>query len=242
MLIINRVIERYNLWTSKVCNLYNTLTNVYHLATMRRMTLDAVRRALALPRPGKNAQAKMSPRPRAGEGFPVSSEPPRKNAGVLILLYPHKGKLNFILTKRTEKVESHKGQVSLPGGAQEDGESLRETALRETREELSLDRARIEILGEPLSPLFIPVSGFMVTPFVGYTPTRPRVSAAPAEVMEVIETPLAWIVDDARIAQEFWEMPRYAATVPFFSINGHKVWGATAMMLSEFREMLLSVI
>lgn len=182
----------------------------------------------------------MAPRPRAGESVPNFQTNDFKNAAVLILLYPAQDDLRFLLTLRTDKVESHKGQVSLPGGAQEDGESLRETALRETCEELHLDRATIKILGEPLSTLTIPVSGYRVTPYVGYSAARPIARAAPDEVMEIIETPLEWIVDDARIREEFWEMPRYAATVPFFAINAHKVWGATAMMLSEFREMLLA--
>ncbi|MBI3915076.1 MAG: CoA pyrophosphatase [Chloroflexi bacterium] len=205
------------------------------------MTLDDVRRALALPRPGRDAQIKMSPRPRVGDVFPVPPEQPRKNAGVLILLYPRGDALHFLLTERTQTVESHKGQISLPGGAQESGESLRDTALRETYEELNLDRGVIEILGEPLSPLYIPVSGFLVTPFVGYTATHPRVCAAPAEVVGILEPPLDWILDDAHFAEEYWEMARYSAIVPYFAINGHKVWGATAMMLSELREMLRCV-
>ena len=206
---------------------------------MQNVTLDDVRRALDLPRPGRAAQVKLSPRPRAGDVYPLPADLPTKKAGVLILLFPHDEDLYFLLTRRTETVETHKGQISLPGGAQEGNESLRETALRETREELHLDHATIEILGEPLTPLHIPVSGFVVTPFVGYTAIRPRAHAAPDEVIEIIETPLDWILDDQRIIEEYWERDRFRATVPFFAINGHKVWGATAMMLSEFKEMLI---
>jgi 8-oxo-dGTP pyrophosphatase MutT (NUDIX family) len=201
--------------------------------------LDDVRRALELPRPGRAAQVKLSPRPRLGDVYPVPPDLPRKHAGVMILLYPHNDTLNFILTLRTDKVETHKGQVSFPGGAREEGETLRETALRETCEELNIDPAYIEILGEPLSPVYIGVSGFMVTPFVGYACERPLVRAAPDEVVEIIETPLDLILDETIVAEEAWEFdPSYKPVVPFFSINGHKVWGATAMMLSELREML----
>ncbi len=181
----------------------------------------------------------MSPRPRLGDVYPVPPELPRKRAGVLILLYPSDGALDFILTLRTDKVETHKGQVSFPGGAQEEGESLRETAVREACEELCIQRAGIEILGEPLSPVYIGVSGFMVTPFVGYVPQRPITRAAPDEVLEIIEARLDMILQDENVAEEVWQLhPAYAPTVPFFRINGHKVWGATAMVLSEFREML----
>ncbi len=203
------------------------------------MTLNDVRRALELPRPGRAAQVKLSPRPRLGDVYPVPPDLPRRHAGVLILLYPHKDALNFILTLRTDKVETHKGQVSFPGGAQEKGETLRETAVRETCEELNIEPACIEILGEPLSPVYIGVSGFMVTPFIGYACERPTIHAAPDEVVEIIEAPLDVILDERIVSEEVWEFhPLYKPVVPFFSINGHKVWGATAMMLSELREML----
>ncbi|MDE3089659.1 MAG: CoA pyrophosphatase [Chloroflexota bacterium] len=202
------------------------------------MTLDEVRRALALPRPGRPAHVRMSPRPRPGDIFPLPPEIQPKEAGVLILLFPRDQDLSFFLTRRTDTVENHKGQISLPGGAQEAGESLSETARRETCEELNIDPAGLGIIDGPLTPVYIPVSGFRATPFVAYTPARPRVSAEPGEVGEIIDTSLELIVDEKNVAEEEWEIRGYKGIVPFFNVNGHKVWGATAMVLGEFAEML----
>jgi 8-oxo-dGTP pyrophosphatase MutT (NUDIX family) len=183
----------------------------------------------------------MSPRPRPGDAFPLPPEIQPKEAGVLILLFPGRAGLYFFLTRRTETVENHKGQVSLPGGAQEAGESLEETALRETCEELSVDRASVQVIGGPLTPVYIPVSGFRATAFVAFTPRRPQVRPEPGEVVEIIEAPLELIVDEKSIVEEEWEVRGRQAIVPFFNVNGHKVWGATAMVLGEFAEMLRQV-
>ena len=157
------------------------------------------------------------------------------------MLVPGRAGLYFFLTRRTETVENHKGQVSLPGGAQEAGESLEETALRETCEELSVDPASVQIIGGPLTPVYIPVSGFRATAFVAFTPRRPQVRPEPGEVIEIIEAPLELIVDEKSIVEEEWEVRGRQAIVPFFNVNGHKVWGATAMVLGEFAEMLRQV-
>ena len=158
----------------------------------------------------------------------------------MILLYPFQSRLDFFLTRRTETVETHKGQISLPGGAQEPGETLQETALREASEELGIDVSCVEILGDPLTPVYIPVSGFRATPFIGFTPVRPGTNVAVDEVVEIIETPLELIVDEKNVIEEEWNIRGYQGLVPFFAVNGYKVWGATAMMLGEFAEMLRS--
>jgi 8-oxo-dGTP pyrophosphatase MutT (NUDIX family) len=200
------------------------------------VTLDEVRRALELPRPGRTAQLLMSPRPRPGDVFPLPPEINPKPASVLILLFANGSKqgLHFFLTRRTELVETHKGQISLPGGMQEPWERPWQTALREAGEELHMDTAGIEVFREPLTPLYIPVSGFRVTPYVGFSATRPVVDAAPDEVVEVIETPLDAIVDAEYLHEEEWTVRGLQATVPFYRVNGYQVWGATAMILSEF--------
>ena len=183
----------------------------------------------------------MSPRPRAGDPFPLPPEIRLKEAGVLILLFPSSEGLGFFLTRRTETVENHKGQISLPGGAQQAGETLEQTALRETSEELGIDAASVRFIDGPLTPMHIPVSGFRATAFVAHTPVCPRVVAEPGEVVEIIETPLDLIVDEQNVTEEVWELHGYQTTVPFFNVSGNKVWGATAMILSEFAEMLRQV-
>ena len=159
----------------------------------------------------------------------------------MILLFPLATGLTFFLTRRTETVENHKGQISLPGGAQHVGETLEQTALRETSEELTVDAASVQFLGGSLTPVYIPVSGFRATPFVAYTPVRPRAVPEPGEVVEIIETPLNYILDERNIVEEVWEIRGHQTIVPFFNVNGSKVWGATAMILSEFAEMLRQV-
>ncbi len=203
-----------------------------------RVTLDLISRALAGPRPGRVAQERMIPHPRPGDILPPPPEHPVKEAGVLVLLYLVEQELYLVLTRRTDSVAMHKGQISLPGGMREPGESLSETAIRETGEELGLDSSHIQLLGEPLTSLFIPVSGFWVTPFVGFWPDAPAFYAAPAEVIELIQPPVAALLDDSLMQHEYWEIRGERVQVPFFYINGHKVWGATAMMLSEFAAML----
>jgi 8-oxo-dGTP pyrophosphatase MutT (NUDIX family) len=203
-----------------------------------RLTLEQAQKALAAPRPGFAAQARMSPQPRRGEIPPPPPQHPAKEAGVLVLLYTEDDELYFVLTRRTETVAMHKGQVSLPGGAREGTERLDETARRETSEELGIDSTRIEILGAPLTPLYIPVSGFWVTAFVGFWNDKPLFDPEPEEVIELIQTPLAALLDESSIEEEVWEIRGERVRVPFFLIRGHKVWGATAMMLSEFGSML----
>lgn len=146
--------------------------------------------------------------------------------------------LHFFLTRRTDKVESHKGQISLPGGMQEPGEKPWQTALREAAEELHIDPDGVQVFHKPLTPIYIPVSGFRVTPYVGFAAIKPPFAAAPDEVLEVIETPLDIIVDQKYLCEEEWDLRHFKAMVPFYCVNGYKVWGATAMILSEFAEML----
>jgi len=203
------------------------------------ITLSNVRLALAAPRVGRSAQERMSPRPRPGDIFPMPENVAGKQAGVLILLYEHEGALHFFLTRRTETVGTHKGQISLPGGSKEGNEPLQATALREAHEELGIDPEQVEILGAPLTPLYIPVSDFWVTAFVGYYCCgEPRPSGAVAEVFEILPTRLDVLMDDTVIAEEEWELRGYKVLVPFFKLHGYKVWGATAMILSEFVTLL----
>ncbi len=206
-----------------------------------------LRRALARPLPGLPAQLGMvpaSPLCSASGAIDRLNElrdrtPPSsaKEAGVLLLFYPHRGQLHLPLTRRAEGLENHQGQISLPGGAREGDESLQTTALRETCEELGVCHDGWELLGR-LSPLYIPPSGFLINPFAAYTPARPTFEPDPIEVAELIETPLLLLLDPDTMVWEEWLIRDQPTQVPFFHVYGHKVWGATAMVLSELISLL----
>lgn len=199
-------------------------------------SLTAIRQALSHPLPGWEAQVRMSPRPRLGlEARPPGHQP--RQGSVLILLYPKGGQLHFPLTRRTETLEDHRGQISLPGGAREGDEPLEWTALRETHEELGVDPQSVEILGV-LTPLYIFPSDYCITPHVAARPERPIFAPDPVEVAEVLEVPLLTLLDPAIRREEEWILHGTTTCVPFYQIGEHKVWGATAMVLSEFAAVL----
>lgn len=166
-----------------------------------------------------------------------------KQAGVLVLLYPLGGALTFVLTRRTETVATHKGQISLPGGAQEPGETLQQAAIRETCEELHLclDKGGLDLLGA-LTPLYVGVSDFEVHPFVAHVPHRPAFQPDAIEVAEVLEMTLPVLLDGATKVRERWNLQGVDVDVPFYRVAGQAVWGATAIMLSEFEWRLRAVL
>jgi len=202
-------------------------------------SVDDVRRALSNPLPGIHAQLKMAPQPRPGRDLDSGIPADCRESSVLILLYPRAGQLHFVLTRRTEMVQSHKGQISLPGGAREGDESPAQTALRETCEELGVPLHGTEVLG-CLSTIYIPHSNYCIYPFVAYRPDPPIFYADPIEVAEVLEVPLALLLDPSIRRVEYWSAPDFESPrrVPFFSIHGQVVWGATAMILSELVSLL----
>ena len=162
---------------------------------------------------------------------------PRSSA-VLLLLLDKQGESYVVLTKRTDGVANHKGQISLPGGAVEPTDrSLLETALRETREELGIETSQMEIVGQ-LADVYTPASNFNITPFVARLAGTPVYRPDPIEVAEVIEVPLA-VIQDRSI---WWEDDRPDTAggggdkVYFFRYGNHVVWGATAHILKQFIE------
>jgi 8-oxo-dGTP pyrophosphatase MutT (NUDIX family) len=155
----------------------------------------------------------------------------------LVLLYPVGEKPHVLLTVRGGSLRHHTGQVSLPGGAVDAGETVEEAAVREAVEEVGVVASDIQLLGR-LTSLHIPVSGFLLHPVVAAADVRPRFVAAPQEVARLLEVPLALLQDEATIRLEDRAFERQGrlvhAEVPFFDVHGEKVWGATAMVLAEF--------
>ncbi len=142
------------------------------------------------------------------------------------------------VTLRTQTVETHKGQLSLPGGAREPQDSdFAQTALRETCEELGIPENVLEIWGA-LTPLYIPPSRFCVHPYVGYASRLLSLRPDPNEVAEVIEVPLQHLLDPATRQVETYMRGNQRFQVPVYRVADHKIWGATAMILAEFLALL----
>ena len=156
---------------------------------MRELTLDDLRAALHKPLLGLAAQIRLAPEYRV-ESLRATPPADARAAGVLLLLYLRDDAWHFPLMKRVEDGLVHSGQISLPGGSQEGGESLRETALREACEEIGAACAEAEVLGQ-LSTIYIPPSNFLVTPTVGYVIERPDFKCDPREVHQCLKSSAA---------------------------------------------------
>jgi 8-oxo-dGTP pyrophosphatase MutT (NUDIX family) len=166
--------------------------------------------------------------------------PPRPGS-VLILLYQEGDQIKFPLTIRPDYLGTHGGQISFPGGKAEEGEDEIETALREGEEEIGIIRNEIKVLGS-LSEFFVIPSNFMVTPVVAFAERRPAFVADPVEVVRIIEGNLDDLVkEDAVRTKEILAAKLYPMMAPHFEIEGEIVWGATAMMLNEFRLVIKSL-
>jgi 8-oxo-dGTP pyrophosphatase MutT (NUDIX family) len=186
----------------------------------------------------------MAPRPRRLDPLdPKNASKERKapgRAAVLLLVYRHKDKLYTVLTQRAAHLASHSSQVSLPGGRIGRGESVEQAALRETEEELAVSPDCVKILGK-LTPLLVSSSNHLIHPVVGWTIRKPAFLANPQEVEEILEIPVSILLKRSTMKQEIWHQRGIKREVPFYQIQGYKVWGATAMVLSEFISVLRSL-
>ena len=201
------------------------------------ITLDDVRAALSLEGfDALEAQRRMAPQPRVLRR--PSNRPGQPHQGsVIVLLTPGEQGVSFPLIRRAENAaDVHSGQISLPGGAREPGETPVQTALREAAEELG-EGSEIEVLGE-LMPLYIPPSDFEVAAFVGWLPEVRRWQPQPDEVVEVLDCPITWLFEAPRKHVEDWAFEGYSLRVPWYDVCGHRVWGATAILLSELEHRL----
>ncbi|WP_422005814.1 NUDIX hydrolase [Roseivirga pacifica] len=185
------------------------------------------------PLPGRDAQILMAPKPIDESRFRANPNFPPKLGGVMVLLFERDNDFWIPLIKRPEYNGHHSGQVSFPGGKKEKSDiDLIETALRETEEEVGVARNEVELLGT-LTELFIIASNFKVLPTVGFLQQPPEYTLEEKEVESILEVSLSQLKDQSQRGIETMQFGKYTIHSPYFDVDGHKVWGATAMMLSE---------
>ena len=196
---------------------------------------------LLKPLPGKEIQLQMSSLRRIREMTDTAQINNGIKSSVLILLYPDSGdnEIATVLIQRPSYEGVHGGQISLPGGRLEEMDrDLKDTALRESKEEIGIDPDKIITIGT-LTELYIPPSNYIVLPFLGYTLKKPIFKPDPQEVAGIIEIKLKDLLNDNKImTKEIDIRPGISVFGPCFEIDNHTIWGATAMILNEFKEIL----
>jgi 8-oxo-dGTP pyrophosphatase MutT (NUDIX family) len=201
---------------------------------------EALRQELNQPLPGEDYQVKMAP---LGRFIPAEVAKIKSKAAVALILYESftNSKIELILTKRNIYDGPHSGQVSFPGGKTDpEDNTLIDTAIRETEEEIGLKLMYENYLGK-LTPLHIMVSGFEVHPFVFFYPSVPNFKLDPKEVQFILKVSLEKLTDDTIIKETVIDIRGLQIRTPYFDISEEIVWGATSMMLSEFIEVLRRV-
>ncbi|PRZ27901.1 NUDIX hydrolase [Flavobacterium granuli] len=194
--------------------------------------------------PAMKAHVKMAPfeRIESLKNIDIENKNPR-TAAVMMLFYPKNGVTHLVLIVRNSYEGVHSGQIAFPGGKYEkEDKDFKETALRETQEEVGISPEVMEII-KAFTPMYIPPSNFMVHPFLGICNDEICFVPDPSEVAQIIELPLSVFLSDA-IVIEANLSTSYAQNinVPAFEIEGHVVWGATAMILSELKDVLKTVL
>jgi 8-oxo-dGTP pyrophosphatase MutT (NUDIX family) len=155
-----------------------------------------------------------------------------REAAVLMPLFERAGEYHFLLTRRTEEVQTHKGQISFPGGMREGEEDLRLTALRETLEEVGIEESRIEILGRFHD--YISINGYRVTPFAGFIHGPFAAIPQVHEVAEILQVPFRIFLNPTRLRVERRMLNNAEESVYFYSYEAHEIWGLTARIIKDF--------
>ncbi len=197
---------------------------------------------LIQPLPGRKAQLLMAASCRGKKEFDWEIDSPPVKSSVLLMLFEREGDLCFPLIQRPFYNGVHSGQIALPGGKEEYHDRNRTaTALRETHEEIGVDTRDVKIIGS-LSPLYIQASNYDVFPVIGLYPSVPVYHPDPSEVSEVLECCVSELKDEKiRKIKDMLIREKFRIQAPYFDIGNKTVWGATAMILSEFIEILKDI-
>jgi 8-oxo-dGTP pyrophosphatase MutT (NUDIX family) len=199
-------------------------------------TIARLERGLAADLPGAVAQDLLAPIPRRQWPVGVGPDNARHAAGLLIV-FPDHDDAHIVLTVRADSLGRHRGQVSLPGGVVDPGETYEQAALREAHEEIGLAADSVRVLGA-LTPIDIPVSGFRLHPIVAAASAVPALTPSDGEVARILYVPVAHLLDASRMRAVERTRDGVALLVPAFHIDGSEIWGATAMVLAEFLTLL----
>ncbi|HWB12343.1 MAG TPA: CoA pyrophosphatase [Pirellulales bacterium] len=193
-------------------------------------------RLAAASLPGRAVQRQLEPGLCYGRHFGPPTHRARE-AAVIALFYPHADEWHLPLTVRPATLPAHAGQISLPGGAIEPGETTAQAALRELEEELGVRADEVSLLGA-LSPIYVFVSEYLVRPWVAVVPQRPPFRPSAEEVSELLEVPLSHLIDPSHRGRHTRRQRGIELSVPHFVWGRHRIWGATGMILSELVEVV----
>jgi 8-oxo-dGTP pyrophosphatase MutT (NUDIX family) len=188
--------------------------------------------------PGHSAQVLMAPGNRKSTLEYLQEFPSYKPSSVMAVLFPDKDATRMLLIERAERNDLHSGQISFPGGRREmDDASLLDTAFREMYEEVGISPDKVKVLGQ-LSDLYIPVSNFLVHPFVAYSTGIPSVRINHDEVKQVLLPEIDCFLSEMLLRDKFPGKSSGLIDAPYYSFGEHKIWGATAMVISELAYIL----
>ncbi len=201
---------------------------------------EVLTRRLKRPLTSCAGQSRFAPGLNYGRQFGPPARDARP-AAVLVLLYPHEDQWHLPLILRPTGMSSHAGQIGLPGGRIEPGESTQEAALRETEEELGIRLTETDLLGR-LSPSWVHPTNYSITPHVAAVDRRPTMCPNPDEVAQVLEVPLAGLLDPARRGSHEINRRGVIFTAPHITWGAHRIWGATGIVLGELIDVLEEVV
>jgi len=203
------------------------------------MNRNLIQQALANRHPDGWVSTMSSAKLPRPESRPMDLPGKGREAAVMLLIFPSRddGTLNTVLTRRRDDLQDHPGQISLPGGSRDSDETIEQTALREVEEEIGIDQSEIEMIGT-LNSIYIPPSDFSVEPFVGWLTAEPTFLLQANEVAELIRVPIAYLLDTSTRRFSSVDTDPKPRNVPWFAIETHQVWGATAIILDDFAQRL----